>query len=138
MDGRITLDRPSDHGITAAAWVRGIQTKGETTVACISSRRTFVKQASLFLAGAHVAPWLEIAAAADAGSVIADTSAGKIRGLVVDDIKIFKGVPYGGTTAGTHRFMPPTKPAAWTGVRDAVAYGPTAPQPRGNGAERAG
>jgi para-nitrobenzyl esterase len=107
-------------------------------MAHISSRRTFVKQASLFLAGAHVAPWLEIAAAADAGSVIADTSSGKIRGLVVEDIKIFKGVPYGGTTAGTHRFMPPTKPAAWTGVRDAVAYGPTAPQSRGNGAERAG
>src|SRR5438128_12330744 len=107
-------------------------------MARISSRRTFVKQASLLLAGAHVAPWLEIAAAADAGSVLADTSAGKIRGLVVEDIKIFRGVPYGGTTAGTNRFMPPTKPAAWTGVRDAVAYGPTAPQTRGNGPERAG
>ena len=106
-------------------------------MARISSRRTFVKQASFLLAGAHVAPWFEIAAAADAGSVIADTASGKIRGLVVEDIKIFKGVPYGGTTAGTNRFMPPTKPAAWTGVRDAVAYGPTAPQSRGNGPERA-
>jgi para-nitrobenzyl esterase len=106
-------------------------------MARISSRRTFVKQASLFLAGAHVAPWLRIAAAADAGTIVADTSAGKIRGLVVEDIKIFKGVPYSGTTSGANRFMPPTKPAAWTGVRDAVAYGPTAPQARGNGPERA-
>ena len=107
-------------------------------MAHISSRRTFVKQASLFLAGAHVTPWLKIAAAADTESVTAETSSGKIRGLVVEDIKIFKGVPYGGTTAGTNRFMPPTKPAAWTGVRDAVAYGPTAPQPRGTGPERVG
>ena len=59
-------------------------------MARISSRRTFVKQASLFLAGAHMAPWIKIAAAADAGSVVADTSSGKIRGLVVEDIKIFK------------------------------------------------
>src|SRR5438309_7072586 len=107
-------------------------------MARIFSRRIFVKHASLFLAGAHVAPWLKIAAAADAGSVIADTSAGKIRGLIVEDIKIFKGVPYGGTTAGANRFMPPTKPVAWISVREAVAYGPTAPQPGGNGQERAG
>src|SRR6266487_1416116 len=105
----------------------------KTTMARISSRRTFVKEVSLVLAAAHAAPWFKIAAAADAGSVVADTSSGKIRGLVVEDIKVFKGVPYGGTTAGTQRFMPPTKPAPWTGVRDAVAYGPTAPQPMGNG-----
>jgi len=102
-------------------------------MARISSRRTFVKEVSLVLAAAHAAPWFKIATAADAGSVVADTSSGKIRGLVVEDIKVFKGVPYGGTTAGTQRFMPPTKPAPWTGVRDAVAYGPTAPQPMGNG-----
>ena len=60
--------------------------------------------------------------------MIAPTSAGKVRGTVVQDIKIFKGIPYGGTTAGRNRFMPPTKPTAWTGTRDALAFGPTAPQ----------
>ena len=46
----------------------------------------------------------------------------------MQDIKIFKGIPYGGNDGGKNRFMPPTKPAAWTGTRDALAYGPTAPQ----------
>ena len=101
-------------------------------MALISTRRTFVRQASLLLAGAQVAPWLRLASA-DASDVIAETSAGKVRGLIVQDIRIFKGVPYGGTTAGKNRFMPPTKPAAWTGTRDALAYGPTAPQSAGNG-----
>jgi para-nitrobenzyl esterase len=107
-------------------------------MAIISSRRTFVKQASLLLAATQAAPWLKLAAAADTDSVIADTSAGKVRGLVVQDIKIFKGVPYGGTTAGKNRFMPPTKPTAWTGTRDAIAYGPTAPQTNGTGSARPG
>ena len=31
--------------------------------------------------------------------------------------------------------MPPVKPAPWTGTRDALAYGPTAPQTR-DGSER--
>ncbi len=97
-------------------------------MASISGRRTFVKQAGLFLVGAHAGPWLKLAAADDSPGVIAPTSAGRVRGTVVQDIKIFKGIPYGGTTAGRNRFMPPTKPMAWNGTRDAFAFGPTAPQ----------
>ena len=97
-------------------------------MASLSNRRTFVKQAGLVLAGVHAAPWLKLAAADDTPGVIAPTSAGKVRGTVVQDIKIFKGIPYGGTTAGRNRFMPPTKPTAWIGTRDALAWGPTAPQ----------
>jgi para-nitrobenzyl esterase len=93
-----------------------------------SSRRTFLKETSLLLAGMHVAGWVTPAAAADTGSVITPTSAGRVRGTVVEGINIFKGIPYGANTAGRNRFMPPTKPAAWTGVRDALAWGPTAPQ----------
>jgi para-nitrobenzyl esterase len=107
-------------------------------MARISSRRTFVKQASLLLAGAQAGPWLKLAAAADTASVVAETSAGKVRGLEVQGIKIFKGVPYGGTTAGKNRFMPPTKPVAWAGTRDTLAYGPSAPQTNRNGAVRPG
>ena len=33
----------------------------------------------------------------------------------MEGINVFKGIPYGGTTAGKNRFMPPGKPAAWTG-----------------------
>jgi para-nitrobenzyl esterase len=101
-------------------------------MAYVSSRRTFVKHAGLLLAGAQLAPWLKFVSAADLENAIGDTSTGKIRGVVVDGIKVFKGIPYGAPTSGRNRFMPPVKPAAWTGTRDALAFGPTAPQNRDN------
>ena len=58
-----------------------------------------------------------------------ETSYGRLRGRDVKGIKAFKGVPYGASTAGKNRFRPPQKPAAWTGVRDALQWGQTAPQP---------
>ena len=93
-----------------------------------SSRRIFMKQAGLLLAGAQLAPWMKFVSAADLENVVSDTSTGKIRGVVVDGIKVFKGIPYGASTSGKNRFMPPVKPVAWTGTRDALAFGPTAPQ----------
>jgi para-nitrobenzyl esterase len=93
----------------------------------ISSRRTFVKQAALLLAAVEARPWLRLEAAAG-DSVTATTSAGVVRGIVDEGINVFKGIPYGDTTAGRNRFMPPKPPVAWKGTRDALAYGPTAPQ----------
>jgi para-nitrobenzyl esterase len=101
------------------------------------NRRTFVKQAALLLAGSQASPWVKLASA-ETESAIATTSAGRIRGAVNDGIHIFKGIPYGGTTAGKNRFMPPTKPVPWTGTRDALAYGPTAPQTVATAASRPG
>ena len=51
-------------------------------MASISSRRSFVKHAAVLVAGAHARPWVRLAAAAQTGSVIAETSAGKVRGVV--------------------------------------------------------
>ncbi len=65
---------------------------------------------------------------AETPSVTADTAYGRIRGVEVEGIRIFKGVPYGASTAGKNRFMPPVHPTAWAGVRDALEYGPSAPQ----------
>ncbi|CAN7336198.1 carboxylesterase/lipase family protein [Rhizobacter sp. LjRoot28] len=59
---------------------------------------------------------------------VVETTVGRLRGLRSGGIHVFKGVHYGADTGGRHRFMPPQPVAAWSGVRDATAYGPYAPQ----------
>jgi para-nitrobenzyl esterase len=93
----------------------------------VTNRRTFVRRAACLFAATQAGRWHSVASAAEA-SVIVETSAGKIRGVVNRDINTFKGVPYGASTAGKNRFMPPVKMPSWFGIRDATAYGPTAPQ----------
>src|SRR5215472_11825541 len=61
------------------------------------------------------------------GSTVA-TAFGKVRGLYLNKVHGFRGVPYGASTAGGARFMPPSKPQPWTSVRDAFELGPRAPQ----------
>jgi hypothetical protein len=59
---------------------------------------------------------------------VIETTAGKIKGFTVNGIAGFKGVPYGASTAGANRFMPPQKPEPWTGEREATAWAGHAPQ----------
>ena len=93
----------------------------------VISRRAFAQHTALLLAGARLAPWATFAQAQDLETAIADTSYGKVRGAVIDGIRVFKGIPYGAPTSGKNRFMPPVKPEAWTGTRDALTR---FPQPR--------
>lgn len=57
-----------------------------------------------------------------------ETTYGKVQGISNSGIKIFKGVPYGASTGGKNRFMPPQKPEPWAGVREAFAHGQISPQ----------
>jgi len=92
------------------------------------NRRSFFRQSSALIAAAQMDSLFHSAWAADPEYVVAETASGKVRGVTINGVKVFKGIPYGDTTAGKNRFMPPTRMPKWTGVRDALEFGHTAPQ----------
>jgi para-nitrobenzyl esterase len=55
---------------------------------------------------------------------IVQTSAGKVAGYVDNGVYTFKGIAY----AEALRFMPPTQPKPWEGIKSCRAYGPVCPQ----------
>jgi para-nitrobenzyl esterase len=57
-----------------------------------------------------------------------ETNAGRVRGLERGGIKSFRGIPYGADTGGKNRFLPPQPVTPWRGIRDALEFGPIAPQ----------
>ena len=94
------------------------------------SRRKFISSAGLAAAGAPVL--LRRSALADATpftAITAKTTHGEVRGASRNGVIVFKGVPYAGAPAGPFRFKAPPKLKPWTGVRDALLYGPQAVQP---------
>ncbi|MBO3752429.1 carboxylesterase family protein [Streptosporangiaceae bacterium NEAU-GS5] len=62
-----------------------------------------------------------------AGPVV-KTETGAVRGEIADGVASFKGIPYAAPPEGALRFRPPAAPKGWDGIRDAVAFGPAAPQ----------
>ncbi len=66
-------------------------------------------------------------AVATPDSAIVATRAGRIRGFTRDGVFVFKGIPYGDTTAGANRFLPPKPVTPWTDVRPTIAWGPVSP-----------
>ena len=104
-------------------------------------RRAWMKQAAGVIGGAAVTgvtapvPPVEAAAAATTTGThvettsrdVVETTSGRVRGFSRNGVHIFRGIPYGETTAGAGRFMPPKKAAAWTGVRSSTSWGPVSP-----------
>jgi para-nitrobenzyl esterase len=87
------------------------------------SRRAVLQSAVAVVAGSFVRPLF-----ADTGGTSVEISSGKLQGYEANGVRIFKGVPYGAPTGGKARFKAPQPVAPWTGVRQANAYGPAAPQ----------
>jgi len=88
-------------------------------------RRTFISSTAIVGAGLAL-PRLGFGAVTPGATV--QTKSGALRGYVDNGVQVFKGIPYGASTAGANRFMPPRKLQAWTGVRDAFEYGGRSPQ----------
>jgi para-nitrobenzyl esterase len=59
---------------------------------------------------------------------VVETDKGKLRGRVCHGLAEFKGIPYGASTTGANRFMPPQPVNPWPGVRDALCLGNQSPQ----------
>ena len=61
---------------------------------------------------------------------IVETAYGKVRGAeIADGVLSWRGIPFAAPPVGELRLRPPAPPRAWSGVRDALAYGDRAPQP---------
>ena len=65
---------------------------------------------------------------ADTDHPIVEIASGKLRGGVTPAGHYFKGIPYGGSTAGANRFRRPSPAPTWSGIREARDYGPRCPQ----------
>src|SRR5262249_51520805 len=92
------------------------------------NRRVFLARASVAASAAMLLPAIRASRVLAADAPIAETTSGKIRGVVADGVNAFKGVPHGAPTAGPARFMAPRKPQPWAGVRSAEAWAGHAPQ----------
>jgi para-nitrobenzyl esterase len=112
----LTMQKPFGRRslLTGAAGLAGVTAAGVLTTGCSTQSA----------GGAGALPTTILAT----DSTAADTTAGKVRGFSRNGIHTFKGIPYAGTTEGAARFLPPTEPQPWTGIRTAMWYGPTCPQ----------
>ncbi|WP_428484982.1 carboxylesterase/lipase family protein [Rhodopila sp.] len=59
---------------------------------------------------------------------IVETTAGKVLGVVDEQIVSFRTIPYAAATSGMNRFLPPCPPAAWSGLRDCTSFTGHSPQ----------
>src|SRR5687768_8322259 len=55
---------------------------------------------------------------------IVATQDGQVRGRAADGVYAFKGIPFAAPPFGANRLRPPQPVEPWSGVRDALTFGP--------------
>ncbi len=89
----------------------------------LASRALVPALAALALSGlAPITAWADPA--------VVKAPAGALRGVDQDGLRVFKGVPYAAGPVGALRWKPPVAAPAWSGVRDALDFGPVCYQPK--------
>src|SRR5580692_4409330 len=108
-------DQP-DQLTTRRDFLAGAATAAVASAAAATSAATLLSSAA---AAQQAAPVRPLGGSATGKIFVeTDTTYGRVQGIQTTGIKQFKGIPYGASTAGRNRFMPPKKPAAWKGVRE--------------------
>jgi para-nitrobenzyl esterase len=72
------------------------------------------------------------------GAPRAVTARGEVAGIQVDDIAVFRGVPFAAPPIGALRWREPQPAARWAGMRQATVPGNACPQKRGLSLEGGG
>lgn len=66
---------------------------------------------------------------AEASAPVVTVAQGEVQGVTEGEINVYRGIPFAAPPVGELRWKPPAPPAAWEGVRDASAFGPSCIQP---------
>ena len=84
--------------------------------------------------------WLLVAlpVACWAQAPLATTPSGSVQGRVVDDVAVFRGIPFAAPPVGDLRWREPQPLPAWSETRQSVSNAPSCPQKRGLSLEGGG
>ena len=92
---------------------------------CLTAKRAF-----WLLVALPVACWAQ--------TPIATTPSGPVQGRVVDDVAVFRGIPFAAPPVGDLRWREPQPLPAWAEIRQSVSNAPSCPQKRGLSLEGGG
>ena len=78
----------------------------------------------LLLPAAIVAAGFSLVAVAQLAQPVVKVEQGQLRGVVDQDLTVYKGIPFAAPPIGDLRWKAPQPAASWQGVRDADKFGP--------------